>query len=144
MITVDLQTFNKSREGGNVTGRIFLELQDGAFPENGWSDFPVIILGWWTDALLQLMMPETREVQWLFMDGPHSVVLTKTADEISEAAFELSQVHGSLRDAAQLVVTYCDQRRLFSKDLDILRDSVVRIKANQPVLRTEARRVISR
>jgi hypothetical protein len=46
MIVLDLQTFEQSREGGNVTGVIFLELQDGAFPGKGWSDFPVIILGW--------------------------------------------------------------------------------------------------
>ncbi len=140
MITVDLQTFHQSREGGNVTGVIFLELQDGAFPASGWSDFPVIILGWWADALLQLEVPERREVQWLFMDGPHSVILTKTVGDISAGAFELSQVHGSLREAAQRVVTYCDQRRFLSKDLDSLRDSVARIKANQAVQRTGASR----
>jgi len=32
MITLDLQTFEQNSEGGNVTGVIFLELHDGAFP----------------------------------------------------------------------------------------------------------------
>ncbi len=66
MIALDLQTFDQSRQSGNVTGVIFLESQGRAFPERGWSDFPVIILGWWIDAWLQLEVPTRREVQWPF------------------------------------------------------------------------------
>ena len=140
MITLDLQTFQQHREGGNVTGVIFLELHDGAFPGRGWSDFPVIILGWWADALLQLEAPTRREVQWLFMDGPHYVTLTKTAGTVSASAFELPQVHRSLLEAAQHVVTHCDQYRMFSRDLETLRDNLHRLKANQTVQRTGASR----
>lgn len=45
MIHVELDTFEQSEIGGNVTGVIFLDLSGGAFPGKGWSDFPVIILG---------------------------------------------------------------------------------------------------
>src|SRR5713101_7412311 len=66
MIALDTQSFQLSRQSGNVTGVIFLEVEGSAFPERGWSDFPVIILGRWTDAWLQLEMPTRREVQWRF------------------------------------------------------------------------------
>jgi len=131
MIALDLQTFQQSREGANVTGVIFLELHDGAFPGRGWSDFPVIILGWWADALAQLEVPARREVQWRFMDGPHGVTLIKGGVAASPGAFELSQVHSSLLEAAERVVAHCDQQRMFSRDLETLRDNLQRLKANQ-------------
>jgi len=140
MIALDLETFQQSREGGNVTGVLFLELHDGAFPGKGWSDFPVIILGWWADALLQLEMPARREVQWRFMDGPHGATLTKAVGDASTGAFELPQVHSSLLEAAQSVVAHCEQRGLLSRDLDRLRDDVERLKANQAVPRKGASR----
>jgi len=51
-----------------------------------------------------------------------------------------SQVHSSLLEAADRVVAYCEQHGLLSRDLDSLRDSVARLKANQPVQRTGASR----
>lgn len=137
MITINLQTFNQSREGGNVTGVIFLELHEKAFPAAGWSDFPVIILRWWVDALLELEVPERREVQWLFMDGPYGVALTMPTGDVSPTAFAISQVHDSLFEAARRAVTHCDQHGFLSKDLDLLRVSIQRLKAVQ---RTEANR----
>ena len=100
MIALDPQTFQQSREGGNVTGVIFLRLEVGDFPEKNWSDFPVIILCWWIDAWLQLETPTRREVQWRFMDGPHSVTLTKVAGTPSTGAFEYLKVQDSLLKAA--------------------------------------------
>lgn len=131
MIALDLQTFQQSHALANVTGVIFLQLHDGAFPGTGWSDCPVIILGWWADALLQLEAPTRREVQWRFMDGPHSVTLTKGGVATSPGAFGLSQVHASLLEAVERVVAHCDRQKMFSRDLETLRDSLQRLKTSQ-------------
>jgi hypothetical protein len=131
MIALDLQTFRQSPEGGNVTGVIFLELPDRAFPEKGWSDFPVIILGWWTDALLELEVPTRREVLWRFMDGPHGVTLTKVTGDASTRVFEFPLMHNALLEAAERVVVHCDENRMFSKDLETLRENVQRLRASQ-------------
>jgi hypothetical protein len=136
MIAIDVQTFQQSREGGNVTGVIFLELPDGAYPENAWSDFPVIILGWWAVALLELEVPTRRKVQWQFMDGPHHVTLTKEAGPVSTGAFELSQVRGSLLEVAERVVAHCDRYKIFSRDLETLRGNIQQLKANKLRLST--------
>ena len=140
MIAVDLQTFRQRREGANVTGVVFLELQDELFPEKGWSDFPVIILGWWTEAWLQLQVSTRREVQWRFMDGPYAVTVTKTEGAASAGAFEFSQVRSSLLEAGERVVAHCHQYGMLSKDLDFLRAHVQLLKANQTVQRAEASR----
>jgi hypothetical protein len=131
MIALDLETFQQSRESANVTGVIYLDLQDGAFPRRGWSDFPVIILRWWADALLQLELPTRRKVQWMFMDGPHCVILTKVAGGSPTGAFELPEVRRSLLATSELVVAYCDQHRMFSSDLEMLRCDLQRLKAMQ-------------
>jgi len=140
MIALDLQTFHQSREGGNVTGVIYVELESGAFPEMGWSDFPVIILGWWVEALLQLEAPARREVLWQFMDGPHSLTLNKVASTVSSGALALAQVQSSLLETAERVVAYCERHNMFSKDLELLSGSFQRLKANQAVQRTGASR----
>lgn len=132
MIALDLQTFRQSREGDNVTGVIFLELNDGAFPAKSWSDFPVIILGWWIDAWLQLEVPARRQVQWRFMDGPHVATLTDVTGKASAGAFEFPQVRRSLLQAAERVVAHCDKHKMFSRDLEALRECVQRLKANKP------------
>ena len=132
MIVLDLHTFRQSRERGNVTGVIFLELHGGAFPAKDWSDFPVIILGWWIDAWLQLEVPTRREVQWRFMDGPHVATLTKVTRDASTGAFEFPQVRSSLLLAAERVVAHCDEHKMFSRDLETLRENVQRLKANKP------------
>jgi len=140
MITLDLQTFHQSREGGNVTGVIYVELASGAFPERGWSDFPVIVLGWWAEALFQLQVPTRREVLWRFMDGPQSLTLSKVDAAISSDALPLAQAQSSLIGAAERVVAHCEQHKMFSKDLETLRMNVGRLKANQTVQRTGASR----
>jgi hypothetical protein len=127
MIALDTQTFQQSRQTGNVTGVIFLELEGGAFPERGWSDFPVIVLSWWTEAWLQLEVPTRRQVQWRFMDGPYAAILSKAPT----AGLRSSQVCASLLQAAERVVAHCEQNRMVTKDLEFLRDNASRLKANQ-------------
>jgi len=136
MIALDLQTFRQNRESGTVTGVIYVDLESGAFPDVGWSDFPVIILGWWAAALVELDVPKKREVLWRFMDGPHSLTLTKVAG----GKLGFAQVQSSLLEAAERVVAYCEQHRMIGRDLEHLRGSVHGLKTNKAVQRTGASR----
>jgi len=127
MITLDLKTFQQSREGGNVTGVIYVDLESGAFPGTGWSDFPVIILSWWSDALFQLETRTRREVVWQFMDGPQSLTLTKLTGTSPGGALTFEQLENDLLDAAKRVVAHCERHKLLSNDLDTLRMNVGRL-----------------
>ena len=141
MIALDLQTFQQSHgSDGNVTGVIYVELESGAFPGTGWSDFPVIILNWWAEALLELGIRTRREVLWRFMDGPYCLTLTKVTGTVPRGALTLGQIESSLAQAAQRTVEYCEQQQLFCGDLAALRENVQRLKANQAVQRTGASR----
>jgi len=138
MIALDIQTFHQSRESSNVTGVIYVELESGAFPETGWSDFPVIILGWWAEALLQFGSSARREALWRFMDGPHSLTLTKAPSDFSGSPVAITQVNRSLLESAERVASYCEEHKMFSKDLETLKVNILRLKAKQAVQRTGA------
>ena len=69
-VALDLSTLERT-EKGSIVGRIWLVLDDYAFPERGWSDLIVVVLGWWIEQLLQMGSAEdTMTLQ--FMDGPYS------------------------------------------------------------------------
>lgn len=56
----------------SITGIISLQIGDAYFPEREWSDFPVVILGWWLTELLQLWGGESETTEGAicaFMDG---------------------------------------------------------------------------
>ena len=132
--------FSKVRPNGNVTGVIYLELESGQFLERGWSDFPVVILGWWTEAFLQLEINTRSDVQWRFMDGPYSATLTPIQSAGSTSAFDYKELRKSLLDAAERAVAHCEQHKMYSTDLEKLRGNVRQLKANKTVQRTGASR----
>ncbi len=55
---------------GTILGVIYLDLDTRAFPDAQWSDFPVVILAWWIDAVGPLLSGPTRSTELRFMDGP--------------------------------------------------------------------------
>jgi hypothetical protein len=68
-IEIDLSTLERS-ESGTITGVIHLHLGSQAFPETSWNDFPVVIVGWWLDALHRLRDGSANHAECRFMDGP--------------------------------------------------------------------------
>lgn len=63
-IMVDLDSLEES--GSEITGIIFLQLGERAFPEERWNDFAAVILSWWLAAI------KNHENEFSFMDGPFS------------------------------------------------------------------------
>jgi len=63
------------RANGPITGIIFVRCGATVFPEAAWSDFPVVILGWWHRAALSLVTGSKSE-RFMFMDGPYRFDVT--------------------------------------------------------------------
>jgi hypothetical protein len=79
---VKLATLYRS-SSGSITGEIYFSVDGAAFPEEKWSDFPVVILGWWLEALGALRAGE-RRVELDFMDGPYTLrVSSDSGDALS-------------------------------------------------------------
>jgi hypothetical protein len=90
---VDLSDLERT-ERGSIVGRLWLVLDDHAFPERAWSDLIVVVLGWWADELLQTRST-TETLTLLFMDGPYSVRLQASSEGDMWSVY-------LLRDRAQL------------------------------------------
>jgi hypothetical protein len=71
---------------GSITGQIYLRGPSGSFPVDGWSDFPVVILGWWIEGLAGLPRRKSGSFKGMFMDGPYAFLIQRDfgkSDEIS-------------------------------------------------------------
>jgi hypothetical protein len=66
---IDYSTVSRSQAGA-ITGVICLKTESAAFPDPSWNDFPVILLGWWFEALSSLRKTKAKTASCRFMDGP--------------------------------------------------------------------------
>src|SRR6266571_3306699 len=118
LVRVNRSTFEKRL---NITGEIWLQLGDFSFPSQSWSDFPVIILSWWLDALDTLPSANSA-TEFLFMDGPYSFTVSRRNGEYILQCFEhprgdkkllwqgavsLNVLGSQVRSAAMSVVKQC-------------------------------------
>lgn len=69
---------------GLITGEIYFEENSNYFPEKGWNDFPVIILGWWISSFLKFVKQISETFEFCFMDGPYKLVGVVIQKEIIE------------------------------------------------------------
>jgi hypothetical protein len=123
---------------GSITGQIFLRGSAASFPEEGWSDFPVVILGWWIQGLGALANRKTGTFQGMFMDGPYAFVVQRfpgRSDEISwgrtgaespVGIVDAGAMLASAVAAARAVVTACRVQGWAGPDLDSLEGVVER------------------
>ena len=70
-IVADSSSLKRSAMG-SITGLIFLRSPSGAFPQEQWSDFSVVILAWWIDGLTEVVDKQKHSFEGMFMDGPYA------------------------------------------------------------------------
>lgn len=129
-------------KGRNITGEIWLEVAGIEFPGRHWSDFPVIILGWWLATLFNLWSEKKRHGDCLFMDGPYSFEVSKgrggfvmrccsdthsTKECEWEGVVNLTGLLRQVLDAASSVIQECQKRGWATPDTDVLESKWVDI-----------------
>lgn len=77
-VVVDSHSVRCRNPSGNVTGCICLSLGSEFFPDSEWNDFPIIILGWWIEGLLEVLHGRATTFEARFMDGPYSFLVERT------------------------------------------------------------------
>jgi hypothetical protein len=78
----------------NITGVCFLRIGDAVFPERDWSDFVVIILGWWLRGLAAATSGLESDLR--FMDGPFAVRVHPLADGVARVQLLEDRVAGEI------------------------------------------------
>ena len=65
-IQFERDSLNQSRRG-SITGVVYIASDGACFPEEGWSDFVVVVAIWWLRGLRDI---GSESVYMDFMDGP--------------------------------------------------------------------------
>ncbi len=119
----------------NLVSEVYWKVNEGFFPEKGWTDFTVIILGWWTQELLAQL--DGKEVgQYDFMDGPFYVEARITVEDkillhfkerrrsginvLFTADVEIKDFFSSLKSISNLVLRQCYHNSYKNEDVSKL------------------------
>lgn len=124
----------------NVTGIIYLEVDGRSFPDSQWSDFPIIVLGWWLKGLADLAQGLSSSCEGLFMDGPFSFqieqlspstlkLVQQTSEENDSAVIDFHSFYASVLAAAEQAVQACQSRDWMNADLANLKAALLRATA---------------
>ena len=70
-------------ESSSIIGKIYFQIGDFFFPEEGWDDFAVVILSWWLHAFKN----SETVFSMLFMDGPFEVNVVRSEGKTLELTF---------------------------------------------------------
>ncbi|WP_434387716.1 hypothetical protein [Melittangium boletus] len=139
MLTLHVDTDSLARTAsGSLTGVLFLRGDGGAFPDERWSDFPVVVLTWWLEALDGLRAGRAPSASCRFMEGPFRVELTRRGAELLvrgqrtgrrvevllEERADLETFWREVRAVASRVVAACAAHGWTSKDLEALRGAL--------------------
>ncbi len=75
-VRIDSRAMNKYiREGGQLLFDIAWIDNGLYYPMDPWLDFGIIVLGWWTNALLSMIRGEEDNIKLSFMDGPYYLMM---------------------------------------------------------------------
>lgn len=140
-IAVDTVGAQQSRSRSRlVSARLRFEVGKLLFPSQDWSDFVVVVLGWWASEISRLYRAEASEVVLRFMDGPYMVLVraedtrrwhvTFLRDSTVSSEVTLKKAHemicepaGLIREiieATDVVVGLCKSRGWWTKDADVM------------------------
>lgn len=126
-------SFEKRR---SITGDVWLQLDDVAFPLERWSDFPVVIVGWWLQGVEQVLSGRSKRCKCFFMDGPHWFEISvRTMDRwliqcmqnssrgdqcLLEGICSSGSVISEIMSAANVVKNICHEKGWQTADVDTL------------------------
>jgi hypothetical protein len=128
---------------GGIVGPIWIGTSEAgsAFPEEGWLDSPVALLGTWIPSLRGLAATG-RSAECHFMDGPYHFTISVTVPgewriacferregpSVANASIEWRGRPDDLLESAvaagRAVLGYCDKREWWGADTDRLREAL--------------------
>lgn len=141
-VRIEIATAGIARSAqGTVAGPIWLAGPGGeAFPEVGWSDFPVVLLGAWIPSLRRLCDRQAA-AECGFTDGQYHFTVSATDGAWRVACFEGRQgpsvanavvewnvdpggFLASAVSAARAILGFCDSRHWWDADTERLRAAI--------------------
>jgi len=135
-IKFDKNNLNRS-DYGSITAPIYIESKGYEFPGVGWSDFVVVITGWWLESFSKLNKGYENMAEFQFMDGPKLIRLSAKANQLVEMQFitqgldaeeiehsistPVSEIRDQLLNVSKNVLDSCEKNGWESDDLLLLK-----------------------
>lgn len=120
---------------GATVGVVYWQVAGDAFPSADWDDFVIRILSWWMLAAEQLLSG-ARHADFLFMDGPYSVRVSRENGDrhkavlyrrstsgkqiIASADLTMERLVAALCKAVPHLLDMCGDRKLNDADVSSL------------------------
>ena len=130
-IQIKVESLSKGPRG-QIYGDIWIEVNGLPFPGENWSDFAVIILGWWLEYARLLHLKQENSCIFSFMDGPYEfeielsdnenwlVTLVERNFRSSKFCFPARLFIQTLLDKGNEVLRECERHGWSSSDVDTL------------------------
>lgn len=124
---------------GLVHAGLHVQIDTLQFPDPRWTDFVVVMLGWWCRALSSVLSGERPSVEVRFMEGPYLAEIgPRSAGSIHlklieaglnrrlrfDAEVSMRVLIDSVISAAERVLAECRERGWWSEDADELADAM--------------------
>lgn len=137
IITFEPKSLRCSK-AGLITAQIMIQIGKFVFPGPGWTDFIVVILEWWFQAINTVAYSD--ECYFQFMDGPFRVLVRPVSEQLTELVFledrntEITKYYSIVKTEdirteiiriSRKVISLCDERGWHSDDLNVLRKKIV-------------------
>jgi hypothetical protein len=134
-VIVEPRTLTKA-PSGSLIGTIWLHSEQHPeidFPEARWTDFAVVILGWWLTEVEAMLRGASDEAHCSFMDGPFEFRIDKVGEirllrrgasgtsDVAKRQISLHAFWQQLNVAASHVISECDRRGFSTDDVTGLR-----------------------
>jgi hypothetical protein len=133
-LVTELERLNVRAEGPATAG-IWLVTDGSEFPMIGWSDFIVVVLGWWAASMLRLLRNDSGRERVHFMDGPYAVEISRPTTgrlylqmfagpsggcEVATGEADLKRFVSELSSQSRKLLCACKSHGWWSKDADEL------------------------
>lgn len=117
---------------GSITGFLHVQLAGRPFPDERWSDFVVVVAGWW----LQEIQDPVASMEFLFADGPYLIraqdcgdgtatldcIESRREDRVAlSCRVQVAELRSEIIRTARGVFSECQKRGWSSKDIERLR-----------------------
>ena len=133
-LVTELGMLNVRAQGPAIAG-IWLVTGGSEFPRAGWNDFVVVVLGWWSSAILRLLENNSGMERVYFMDGPYSVEVSKAQSgrlqlrmfagpsggrEVAVGEADIKRFVSELASQSRKLLDKCRLREWWSPDAEAL------------------------
>lgn len=115
---LSLETLRRSKKG-TISGQVWLDFEEGTFPEKNWSDIAVAVVLAFLSATEKIISGRSDSEMVYFLDGPFYVQITRSAaDRLEFHTFarqqsshvvlaDLQDWVTSVRSTAQELLRFC-------------------------------------